>query len=61
MTVAQTTDASFTTPPLTWQAIGWPSVRQAVRRLQMRIAKATKLHRSMAARHPQQGCRLPVA
>jgi RNA-directed DNA polymerase len=42
MTVAQTTDASFTTPPLTWQAIGWPSVRQAVRRLQMRIAKATQ-------------------
>jgi RNA-directed DNA polymerase len=42
MTVAQTTDASFTAPPLTWTTIEWPCVRQAVRRLQMRIAKATQ-------------------
>jgi len=46
MTVAQSTDASFTTPPLTWNAIDWPWARQEVRRLQMRIAKATQ-----AAKH----------
>lgn len=42
MTVAPATDASFTPPPLTWKAINWPHVRQEVRRLQMRIAKATQ-------------------
>jgi RNA-directed DNA polymerase len=42
MTVGQPTDASFTSPPLTWKAIDWPRVRQEVRRLQMRIAKATQ-------------------
>src|SRR5207247_5497661 len=35
-------DASFTPPPLTWKTIDWSRVRQAVRRLQMRIAKATQ-------------------
>ena len=35
-------DASFTPPPLTWKALDWPRVRQEVRRLQMRIAKATQ-------------------
>jgi len=42
MTVEQSTDASFTSPPLTWKAIDWPRVRQGVRRLQTRIAKATQ-------------------
>jgi RNA-directed DNA polymerase len=42
MTVEQSTDASFTPAPLTWNAIDWPHVRQEVRRLQMRIAKATQ-------------------
>jgi RNA-directed DNA polymerase len=42
MTVEQSTDASFTPPPLTWKAIDWPRIRQGVRRLQMRIAKATQ-------------------
>jgi len=42
MTVEQSTDASFTPPPLTWKIIDWPSLRQKVRRLQMRIAKATQ-------------------
>src|SRR6266852_4106496 len=42
MTVEQSTDASFTPPPLTWKTIDWPRVRQEVRRLQMRIAKATQ-------------------
>jgi RNA-directed DNA polymerase len=42
MTVAQSTDASLTPCPLTWKTIDWLSVRQAVRRLQMRIAKATQ-------------------
>src|SRR5881396_56368 len=36
------TDASFTPPPLTWKTIDWSHVRQEVRRLQMRIAKATQ-------------------
>ena len=35
-------DASFTPPPLNWKTIDWPSLRQKVRRLQMRIAKATQ-------------------
>jgi RNA-directed DNA polymerase len=35
-------DASFTSAPLTWKIIDWPRVRQEVRRLQMRIAKATQ-------------------
>jgi len=42
MTVEQSTDASFTPPPLTWSIIDWPRVRHEVRRLQMRIAKATQ-------------------
>ena len=41
MTVEQSTDASFN-EPLTWKAIDWPTVEQNVRRLQLRIAKATK-------------------
>ena len=42
MTVERSTDASSTPPPLTWKTIDWPHVRQEVRRLQMRIAKATQ-------------------
>ena len=42
MTVEQSTDASPACPPLTWKTIDWPRVRQEVRRLQMRIAKATQ-------------------
>jgi RNA-directed DNA polymerase len=42
MTVEQSTDASFTSPPLTWKTIDWATIRQEVRRLQMRIAKATQ-------------------
>ena len=42
MTVGRPTDASLTALPLSWKAIDWPQVRQAVRRLQMRIAKATQ-------------------
>lgn len=38
-------DASRTRPPLTWKAIDWLRVRQEVRRLQMRIAKATQAGR----------------
>jgi RNA-directed DNA polymerase len=51
MTVEQSTDASLTSAPLTWKAIDWPRIRQEVRRLQMRIAKATqagKHHRAQA-------------
>jgi len=44
-------DASFTSAPLDWKTIDWPSLRQKVRRLQMRIAKAVKTgrHRSVKA------------
>jgi len=42
MTVEQSTDASFTPPPFTWPTIDWSHVRQEVRRLQSRIAKATQ-------------------
>jgi len=42
MTVAQATDASFNPLLLTWKTIDWLHVRQEVRRLQMRIAKATQ-------------------
>jgi RNA-directed DNA polymerase len=42
MTVEPSTDASCTPPPWTWDTIPWPRVRQEVRRLQMRIAKATQ-------------------
>ena len=42
MTVEQSTDASPASPPLTWKSIDWSRVRQEVRRLQMRIAKATQ-------------------
>ena len=50
MTVEPSTDASSTPPPLTWKAIDWPRVRQEVRRLQMRIAKATQAGRHRKAR-----------
>jgi len=51
MTVAQSTDASLTPAPHHWSAINWPQVRQVVRRLQMRIAKATQAgrHRKVEA------------
>ena len=49
MTVEQSTDASFTPPPRNWKAIDWPSLRQGVRRLQMRIAKATQAGRHRKA------------
>src|SRR6266853_1657107 len=42
MTVERSTDASSTSPPLTWKTIDWSRARQEVRRLQMRIAKATQ-------------------
>jgi RNA-directed DNA polymerase len=42
MTVEQSTDASSTAVPMTWKAIDWSRVRQAVGRLQMRIAQATQ-------------------
>src|SRR2546425_6664772 len=42
MTVEQSTDASFTPPPLAWKTIDWSRIRQEDRRLQMRIAKATQ-------------------
>src|SRR5512136_2979719 len=42
MTVGRPTDASLTALPRNWKAIDWPQVRQVVRRLQMRIAKATQ-------------------
>src|SRR5439155_22865247 len=42
MTVEQSTDASFTPPPLTWKTIDWTTIRQEGRRLQMQIAKATQ-------------------
>jgi len=45
MTVEPSTDASTTPPPLTWETIDWPQLRQAVRRLQMRIAKAVQAGR----------------
>jgi len=45
MTVEQSTDASLTSLPrlAAWKAIEWLRVKQEVRRLQMRIAKATHL------------------
>src|SRR5512136_2559490 len=49
MTVAPATDASLTPAPHPWSAINWPQVRQAVRRLQMRIAKATQAGRHRKA------------
>src|SRR5215471_2231863 len=44
MTVEQSTDASLTSlrQLTTWKAIDWLRVKQEVRRLQMRIAKATQ-------------------
>jgi RNA-directed DNA polymerase len=42
MTVEPSTDASLTATRLLWKTIDWPQVRAAVRRLQMRIAKATQ-------------------
>ena len=50
MTVAQSTDASFTSSVLpTWKAIDWSLVGQEVRRLQMRIAKAIQAGRHRRA------------
>src|SRR5579859_4781946 len=44
------TDASRTTWPNHWKAINWPSIRQQVGGLQMRIAKATQAGRHRKAR-----------
>src|SRR5437667_6168941 len=44
-------DASFTPPPLAWKTIDWSRVRQKVRRLQMRIAKATPIAETLADRY----------
>jgi RNA-directed DNA polymerase len=41
MTAEQSADASFHKPP-NWGSIDWTTVRELVRRLQMRIAKATQ-------------------
>src|ERR1043165_8193940 len=50
MTVAQSTDASFTSSVLsTWKTIDWSLVGQEVRRLQMRIAKAIQAGRHRRA------------
>ncbi len=49
MTVEQSTDASLTTGTRNWKAIDWPRLRQGVRRLQMRIAKATQVGRHRKA------------
>jgi RNA-directed DNA polymerase len=49
MTVEQSTDASITSASLTWKAIDWSHVREQVRRLQMRIAKATQAGRHRKA------------
>jgi RNA-directed DNA polymerase len=50
MTVPPGTDASFD-PSRNWKAINWAALRQQVRRLQVRIAKATQLgkHRRASA------------
>jgi hypothetical protein len=40
MTAEESTDASFTPLPTTWETIDWTRTREGVRRLQMRIAKA---------------------
>jgi RNA-directed DNA polymerase len=50
MTAPPGTDASFD-PPRNWNAIDWKAVRQQVRRLQVRIAKATqrKQYRKVSA------------
>jgi RNA-directed DNA polymerase len=50
MTVGLPTDASITCAPITWETIVWSHVRQQVRRLQMRIAKATQAGRHRKAR-----------
>lgn len=42
MTVEQSTDASSTSWPRDWKAIDWHRIGEEVRRLQMRIAKATQ-------------------
>jgi len=55
MTVEQSTDASFTTPPITWKTIDWDHARQEVRRLQMRIAKATQAGQRRKAQALQWG------
>jgi len=50
MTVPPGTDAS-SDPPRNWKSINWVDIRQQVRRLQVRIAKATQLgkHRKVSA------------
>jgi len=50
LTVEQSTDASFTGTPLDWANLDWPNLRQTVRRLQMRIAKAAQAQESTAKR-----------
>lgn len=47
------TDASFTHWPTHWKTIYWPSVRQAVRRLQQRIAKAIQAGKHCKVRRLQ--------
>src|ERR1051325_8430883 len=42
-------DASHNQWPSDWKTIYWPSIRQEVRRLQMRIAKATQAGRHRKA------------
>jgi RNA-directed DNA polymerase len=50
MTAPPGADASFD-PPRSWKSINWVAIRQQVRRLQVRIAKATQLgqHRRVSA------------
>jgi hypothetical protein len=52
------TTASFTLLPFRWQAIGSPSLRREVRRLQMRIAKATRASSLGCRQAPQAGVRV---
>src|SRR6266849_1476213 len=50
MTVEQSTDASFDRP-IDWKSIDWKAIEKLVRRLQVRIAKATQVgkHRRVKA------------
>jgi len=52
MTAPLGADASFN-PPRDWKAINWTAIRQQVRRLQMRIAKATQLGKHRKAQSLQ--------
>ena len=42
MTVAQATDAALPPPPVPWNQLDWSRIEAEVRRLQIRIAKATQ-------------------